>query len=309
MAFTSILRKSANSLAPLAIRLTRVQRNYNSCVFTALNQGFQSRQSTVYRFYPNTLRFSTAVASKKPSSDESVIRVLEYKIQCAEEDGSDQVEGTPSGFPFEIEDIPGIQTVTLKRDYNGELVKVDVDMPEHGDEQEEDDDNNGDDYEDQNKTSIPLVVTVAKKDGSNLEFNCTASPDHIEIDSLYFRSTDAEEDELAYEGPDFHDLDDNLKEAFNKYLEVRGIEPSATNFLHEYMINKNNREYLNWLKNEVSWIVEEEKPAFLQQPEEKKGNIAYNFETIVILDLQQYQLTLLYIRTPHFPTPRRAPGS
>ncbi|KAK8999541.1 hypothetical protein V6N11_070702 [Hibiscus sabdariffa] len=204
MAFTSILRKSANSLAPLAIRLTRVQRNYNSCVFTALNQGFQSRQSTVYRFYPNTLRFSTAVASKKPSSDESVIRVLEYKIQCAEEDGSDQVEGTPSGFPFEIEDIPGIQT----------------------------------------------------KDGSNLEFNCTASPDHIEIDSLYFRSTDAEEDELAYEGPDFHDLDDNLKEAFNKYLEVRGIEPSATNFLHEYMINKNNREYLNWLKNLKKFVEE-----------------------------------------------------
>ncbi|KAK8662478.1 hypothetical protein V6N13_092051 [Hibiscus sabdariffa] len=192
MAFTSILRKSANSLAPLAIRLTRVQRNYNSCVFTALNQGFQSRQSTVYRFYPNTLRFSTAVASKKPSSDESVIRVLEYKIQCAEEDGSDQVEGTPSGFPFEIEDIPGIQTVTL-------------------------------------------IITAS---------------------SLYFRSTDAEEDELAYEGPDFHDLDDNLKEAFNKYLEVRGIEPSATNFLHEYMINKNNREYLNWLKNLKKFVEE-----------------------------------------------------
>ncbi|KAK8671792.1 hypothetical protein V6N13_038377 [Hibiscus sabdariffa] len=255
MAFTSILRKSANSFAPLAIRLTRVQRNYHSCVFTALNQGFQSQQSTVYRFYPNTLRFSTAVAFKKPSSDESLIRVLESEIQCAEEDGSDQVEGIPSGFPFEIEDIPGIQTVTLKRDYNGELVKVDVHMLEHGDEQEEVDDNDGDDYEDQNKTSIPLVVTVSKKDGSSLEFNCTSSPDHIEIDSLYFRSPDAE-DELAYEGPDFHDLDDNLKKAFNKYLEVRGIKPSTTNFLHQYMIKKNNREYLNWLKNLKKFVEE-----------------------------------------------------
>ncbi|KAL4386443.1 hypothetical protein GQ457_09G029890 [Hibiscus cannabinus] len=230
MTFTSILRKSANSLAPLAIRLTRVQRNYHSCVFTALNQGFQSRQSTVYRFYPNTLRFSTAVASKKPFPDEPVIRVLESKIQCAEEDGSDQVEGTLSGFPFEIEDIPGLQTVTLKRDYNGELVKVSVHMLEHGDEQDEGDDNDGDDYEDQIKTNISLAVTVSNKDGSSLEFNCTASPDHIAIDSLYFRG-------------DLHYLDDNLEKAFNKYLEVRGINPSATDFLREYVINKNNREH------------------------------------------------------------------
>ncbi|GMI80769.1 hypothetical protein like AT3G55605 [Hibiscus trionum] len=256
MAFASIFRKSANSLAPLAIRLTRVQRNYHSCIFTALNQGFQSQQSSVNRFYPNTLRFSTAVASKKPSSDESLIRVLESEIQCAEEDGSDQVKGTPSGFPFEIEDIPGIQTVELSREYNGELVKVDVHMLELEDEQEEGEDNDEDDYEDQNKTSIPLVVTVSKKDGTSLEFSCTATADQIAIDSLCFRSCSDPEDELAYEGPDFGDLDENLQKGFHKYLEVRGINPNITNFLHEYMINKDSREYLNWLKNLKKFVEE-----------------------------------------------------
>lgn len=44
------------------------------------------------------------------------------------------------------------------------------------------------------------------------------------------------------------DLDENLQKAFHKYLEIRGIKPSTTNFLHEYMINKDSREYLVWLK-------------------------------------------------------------
>ncbi|KAK8485641.1 hypothetical protein V6N13_027134 [Hibiscus sabdariffa] len=259
MAFTSILRKSANSLAPLAIRLTRVQRNYHSCIFTALSHGLQSPQpAVVNRIFPNNFRFSTAVASKRPSSDETLIRVLESEIQCAEEeDGADLVEGTPTGFPFEIEDNPGIQTVTLTREYEGELVKVDVHMLDHGDEQGEGEDaeDDRDEDEQQAKTSIPLVVTVSKKDGTSLEFNCTAFADQISIDSLSFRSPNPE-DELAYEGPDFLDLDENLQKGFHKYLEVRGIKPSTTNFLHGYMMNKDNREYINWLKNLKKFVEE-----------------------------------------------------
>ncbi|XWS56622.1 hypothetical protein CRYUN_Cryun09bG0102100 [Craigia yunnanensis] len=258
MAFASILRKSANSLAPLAIRLTRVQRNYHSCIFTALNHSFKSQEPAVNCFYRNILHFSTAVDSKKASSDESLVRVLESEIQCAEEsDDYDRVEDTPSEFPFEIEDTPGLQTVTLRREYDGELIKVDVHMPDlvTGDEQDEGEDDDGDDYEKPSKSSIPLVVTVSKKGGPSLEFNCTAFPDEVAIDSLTVRNPDSE-DELAYEGPDFHDLDENLQKAFHKYLEIRGIKPSTTNYLHEYMINKDSREYLRWLKNLKKFIEE-----------------------------------------------------
>ena len=45
------------------------------------------------------------------------------------------------------------------------------------------------------------------------------------------------------------DLDENLQKAFNKYLELRGITAITTNFLHEYMINKDSREYLHWLQS------------------------------------------------------------
>lgn len=45
------------------------------------------------------------------------------------------------------------------------------------------------------------------------------------------------------------DLDENLQNAFHKYLEVRGIKPSTVNFLQGYMANKDSKEYLQWLNN------------------------------------------------------------
>ncbi|KAK4776928.1 hypothetical protein SAY86_005616 [Trapa natans] len=90
-----------------------------------------------------------------------------------------------------------------------------------------------------------MVVSIAKGDGPCLELGCTAYPDEFAIDILLVKSPEcSEEDQITYEGPDFQDLDENLQKAFNKYLEIRGIEPSTTNFLHEYMINKDSREYL-----------------------------------------------------------------
>lgn len=53
---------------------------------------------------------------------------------------------------------------------------------------------------------------------------------------------------------DTRDLDENLQKAFLKYLEIRGIKPSMTNHLYEYMLNKDSKEYLVWLKNLKEFI-------------------------------------------------------
>ena len=44
------------------------------------------------------------------------------------------------------------------------------------------------------------------------------------------------------------DLDEDLQKAFRRYLNIRGIKPSTINFLHEYMISKNSKEELIWMK-------------------------------------------------------------
>jgi complement component 1 Q subcomponent-binding protein len=50
------------------------------------------------------------------------------------------------------------------------------------------------------------------------------------------------------------DLDENLQNAFLKYLEIRGIKPSVTNVLFDYMANKDTKEYLLWLKNVKNFV-------------------------------------------------------
>ncbi|KAF2296121.1 hypothetical protein GH714_036243 [Hevea brasiliensis] len=78
------------------------------------------------------------------------------------------------------------------------------------------------------QSSIPLVVTVSKRSGNSLEFHCVAYPDEIAIDSLSVKNLETQEDQVAYEGPNFQDLDEKLRKAFHKYLEIRGIKPSTT---------------------------------------------------------------------------------
>ncbi|XP_057979911.1 uncharacterized protein At2g39795, mitochondrial-like [Malania oleifera] len=243
-ALTTLLRRAASCGTPVALRFLSSQRNRRAALSTAVNHCCSST------FFPAPRYFS----SNKPSSGDTLLRVLDSEIKCAEEsDDHDRIEEIPGGFPFEIQDNPGQQTISLSREYQGEVIKVEVHMPDlvTGEEENENDD---DDDEKGSQSSIPLVVNVSKKDGLCLEFGCTAFPDEISIDSLSVKNPESSEDQIAYEGPDFSDLDENLQKAFHKYLEIRGIKPSTTNFLHEYMVNKDSREYLMWLKNLKKFI-------------------------------------------------------
>uniref|UniRef100_A0A2P2KEX8 Uncharacterized protein MANES_09G096200 n=1 Tax=Rhizophora mucronata TaxID=61149 RepID=A0A2P2KEX8_RHIMU len=248
MAFNSLFRRASKSLLPLAFRAVGSRRTIHRAVYTVFC--FEKRglgRDISCERYLLFSRFSTATA-KKPSDDDSLIRVLEKEIECAVE--PKEVGVVSDGFPFEIQDNPGERTILLKRMCLGETIKVEVDMPNAG--AEENDDNDVAQFEDNESSvppSIPMVVSVSKGTGQCLEFGITAFPDKITIDSLSIKSPESSEDQLSFEGPDFNDLDENLQRAFHKYLEIRGIKASTSNFLLEYMNNKENQEYLLWLKN------------------------------------------------------------
>ncbi|KAL6570392.1 hypothetical protein OROMI_014906 [Orobanche minor] len=122
---------------------------------------------------------------------------------------------------------------------------------EHDNHQDDDKD---DESERATQSSIPLSVSVSKKDGPSLEFSYVAYPDEIVIDSLSVKNPDFSDEQILYDGPVFQELDEALQKSFHKYLEIRGIKPSTTNFLHEYMINKDSREYLVWLNKLKNFI-------------------------------------------------------
>lgn len=121
------------------------------------------------------------------------------------------MEEIPEGFPFEIQDDKGKNTITLRRKYQDEDIEVTVAMPslvtgEEPDRRaENEDDEEGEGEESSNQSSIPLTVVVNRGKGVSLEFTCTAYPDEITIDAMSVRegASEAEQDLLPYEGPDF----------------------------------------------------------------------------------------------------------
>ncbi|OMO59130.1 Mitochondrial glycoprotein family protein [Corchorus capsularis] len=208
MAFASVLRKSAKYLAPACIA--------TACIATALN----------YSSHPVVNHPSSTAAKfrKANAADESLLRHLESKIQIFQS----EVDAA-CGFPFKMEDKK-CGKITLTREYNGELIKIDVDMKNLKDDQKD--------------SSFPFVVSITKGDGPWLEFLCTAMADKIVIDDLNVND---------YGKPEFY-LGEKLKEDFLKYLEMRGIEASTSNSLHKYMMSyKNNCVDVN--RNRVGYFM------------------------------------------------------
>ncbi|KAJ6837990.1 uncharacterized protein M6B38_322115 [Iris pallida] len=266
MAFSAAIRRAVSSAVTLAARASGRPSSVQSFGGVLSKQTLVSGRGGLLLHPPPRVASSSfsssAVATDKPASDANLLKVIDAEIKCAEEcDDHDRVEEIPERFPFEIQDEKGMNIITLKRTYQDENIEVIVSMPclVTGEEPEntreanhQDDEDGGEDNDNEKPTqsSIPITVNIGKESGLSLEFSCTAYPDEVVIDAMSVRdSTRSDEEMVAYEGPEFQELDDNLQKAFHKYLELRGISAITTNFLHEYMINKDSREYLFWLKN------------------------------------------------------------
>ncbi|XP_006291661.2 uncharacterized protein At2g39795, mitochondrial [Capsella rubella] len=258
MGFALCIRRSASSLASVCGRVARAQ-----AVSVIVNRAsLVPKPSLLYPFVSRGFPYSTATERLK--SNQTLLQVIDSEINVSIADDHDVEDETiaSSDFPFKIEDNPGLRTVTLTREYNGEQIKVEVSMPglamdENEDDVDDDEDGGDGRHEKANETSIPLVVTVTKKSGLSLEFSCTAFPGEVVIDGLSVnRPENSSEEQLAYDGPDFQELDENMRKSFHKFLETRGIKASTTDFLYEYMMKKDSREYLLWLKKLKNFVQE-----------------------------------------------------
>ncbi|KAL6958018.1 hypothetical protein U1Q18_026595 [Sarracenia purpurea var. burkii] len=93
MAFANMLLRSAASIIPLAIRVGSQRYQHCSALISAGRRHQQLSRSS----FPPVLHFSST--SKRPTSDESLLKVIQGEIQCAEEsDVHGQVEDVPDDF-------------------------------------------------------------------------------------------------------------------------------------------------------------------------------------------------------------------
>ncbi|XP_008796210.1 uncharacterized protein At2g39795, mitochondrial-like [Phoenix dactylifera] len=251
----------ASSLLCRTLRLSRSSsRFFGHCqpLFYSSLASSRSSSPLIRSVVPQILRnppslLSFRFASSKVSADENLKRVLDSEINCVLQSNTHGQEiELPDGFPFEIIDNPGNQTVILKREFAGENIQVTVfmNLDAEGDLGENDEDGSEDDNNESSfQPTISVVVSIEKGEGPFLEFSCNLNADELEIESMALKKHDAPDDQGAYQGPEFSDLDENLQKALHKYLAVRGIKGSLFDFLHEYMMSKDEKEYLAWLKN------------------------------------------------------------
>ncbi|PQQ03706.1 uncharacterized protein Pyn_37958 [Prunus yedoensis var. nudiflora] len=221
MVLFSMLRRPTYSTLALAARAVGSARTSHRAISTVPTfSGDHSPRSS----FP-IRRFSTATATATELiGNESLIGGLESEIKCAQE------------RKIKIPTIP-------RRN-----IQVGVDAPHVFPADEDSDEYENDD------PGIPMVVSISKENGMQLEFGVTGFEEEVSIDSLSIVHPDHSPEQFPYDGPEFHELDEGLQNAFYKYLEARGIHFSMTIFLTDYMRKKDNKEYLLWLKNLKGYI-------------------------------------------------------
>jgi complement component 1 Q subcomponent-binding protein, mitochondrial len=103
-------------------------------------------------------------------------------------------------------------------------------------------------------------VTIAKPGKGAVQIVTNAQDGVIVIENVYYypnaEIADAEtpESDFArsniYAGPPFQNLDPELQNMLERYLDERGINEQLATFVPDYVDHKEQREYVQWLESE-----------------------------------------------------------
>ncbi|XVE71244.1 hypothetical protein DITRI_Ditri10aG0135100 [Diplodiscus trichospermus] len=235
----------------MAAFIRTAQRTIVSAVSASksLTNGSQSRITTagsLLQFKP----YATCKTQESPFKA-NILRILSNEIEYQHEYAPPHQPAT-SFNSFTIQDRPGEKWMTMRGKYgDNEDIKIEVTMfdgcvfvPKPRE------DSNGENV----LLHISLLVDISKGQGfPEMEFLCSARPDRLEIQKVYLLNRD----KIIinpYMGPDFRKMNGRLQNTFSHYLEARGVNNKLCVFLHEYMMNKDRIELIQWLGNVKSFV-------------------------------------------------------
>ena len=122
----------------------------------------------------------------------------------------------------------------------------------------EEDEDEDDDLDDESDLAVFFDVKVNKKRGHALQFQCVTDGVNVDIVSVQLvadgQAASPAAQDAAYGGPEFSTLDVSLQDAFAGYLAERGVDHVLAEYLVELSIDKEQREYTNWLKGVAKFV-------------------------------------------------------
>ncbi|KAF4390356.1 hypothetical protein CsatB_008577 [Cannabis sativa] len=208
--------------------------------------------STIPLLSPKSHSTPTDISGPLPTSplDANIVRILRHEIKYQPEYAP--IHEPPTKFKsFNVQDRPCEQWITMRGKFgDDEEIKLEITMfdgyelcPKH--------DGDGEDV----ILRLSVLVSISKRDSSDdLEFVCSAWPDSFEVRHVYSLHRDRKLNRLPYLGPDIRELNKNFQKAFRDYLGARGIDEELSFFLHDYMMNKDRIELVQWLTTVKSYV-------------------------------------------------------
>ncbi|PFH37076.1 glycoprotein [Besnoitia besnoiti] len=105
-----------------------------------------------------------------------------------------------------------------------------------------------------------FTVTITNPDESGVTFYCSTTQDEEDkfrycIGQVrFFKNAEEKESLSVYPGPYFEDLDDSFQQGLDDWLAKMGVDPELCDFIDRFSVDKENREYLGWLKKLAHFV-------------------------------------------------------
>ncbi|KAH3674601.1 hypothetical protein WICMUC_003147 [Wickerhamomyces mucosus] len=236
---------ATKSTATLASRLAKPSVSLSSRLFSTSSIKQGSHKSEVQRFLQDELKHENESDTSFPEELTSFLESSGYEIV--------ETEGQALGKIIKKSDK---EIVHIFFDVN-QIVNINPEEPQLN-QSEEIEENFEDPYENSYinlnvvvenpsiKKAVAFDVLLGADEGSLFIENVTSYENAAE--ALNESSEADHKRELNYNGPDFSNLDETLQSSFENFLESRGIDDVLYNFILQYGIYKENKEYLAWLE-------------------------------------------------------------
>ncbi|CEG79525.1 hypothetical protein RMATCC62417_13979 [Rhizopus microsporus] len=217
---------------------------------------------------------STFARMSTGSVDSDLVHKLDEELQYEksnEESEPEFIKEFLEANSFKLEDKPGVDEVSLTRTFGNEKIRVlfsisDINNTPSESFLPEDDMIEPGNEEDEEIVSFPVRASVTiEKDGQGaVTIDTVAQDGEIVIESvMYYKDNKLANEQSAeadwqrrglYIGPQFSELDENLQQLYERYLEERGINSALANFLPDYIEYKEQKEYIQWLDNMKKFV-------------------------------------------------------
>mmetsp|Transcript_67080 Transcript_67080/g.160789 ORF Transcript_67080/g.160789 Transcript_67080/m.160789 type:complete len:227 (+) Transcript_67080:115-795(+) len=187
------------------------------------------------------------------SAAAKVSKVLSAEIKGEEEQYEKPKEVTQflKSSAYQLVEKEGDVNIMLTKEVDGKEVRIEFQLmsPTYMEEEEGGDSNDATEF-------TVIVEEKAAKKGMTFYCSTLSGEDHrftIGQVATHASAEEAESD-TRYQGPDFEDLDEQLQESLDEYLAELGVSNDLCDFIDQMALDKEQREYIRWLKSVKSFI-------------------------------------------------------